>query len=26
VRSENACGGNLGAASNGTPRTGVGCP
>jgi hypothetical protein len=26
VRSGNACGGNLGAASNGTPRTGAACP
>jgi len=26
VRAENACGGNLGAASDGTPRQGPGCP
>jgi hypothetical protein len=26
VRSWNACGGNLGAASNGTPRSGAACP
>ncbi|HEV8200432.1 MAG TPA: DUF11 domain-containing protein [Candidatus Polarisedimenticolia bacterium] len=26
VRSRNTCGANLGAASNGTPRTGVACP
>jgi uncharacterized repeat protein (TIGR01451 family) len=26
VRSRNVCGGNLGVASNGTPRTGISCP